>query len=223
MRHRLSLFIPSPAMAVVLVVLMAACSGLALAATSSSPVIKACANKRSGALRIAHKCRHNERRVSWNIQGPQGSRGFTGPKGIKGATGATGATGGTGPQGKQGVQGPGASSFATTLAPGTSGATLAIVNGLTVKGTCTSTTVELLIEAASSTDNIALSGTAFNGGGGAVHQVDEKSPGAKSVSGTGFADFDGIGRDSTLNGEFARMDLHGASGTTCEFWGMTIP
>ena len=44
----------------------------------------------------------------------------------------------------QSPQGPGASSFATTLAPGTSGATLAIVNGLTVKGTCTSTTVELL-------------------------------------------------------------------------------
>jgi len=56
-----------------------------------------------------------------------------------------------------------------------------------------------------------------------LHQVDEKSPGAKSVSGTGFADFNGIGRDSTLNGEFARMDLHGASGTTCEFWGMITP
>jgi hypothetical protein len=224
MLHRWSRFIPSPAMAVALAVLVAAGGGLALAATTSSSVIKACENKRSGALRIARKCRHNERRVSWNIQGPQGNRGFAGSKGIKGATGATGATGGTGLQGKQGIQGPGASSFATTLPQGTTTAsTLATVgNGLTVKGTCSSTTVELLIEASSPSDNIALSGTMLTGAKG-LESIDEKSPGPKSVPSTTFADFDVIGRDNFLAGQFARIDVHGTFGSPCEFWGMITP
>jgi hypothetical protein len=213
-------------MAVALAVLLAACGGLALAATPSSPVIKACANKRSGALRIARRCRHGERFVSWNVQGPQGNRGFTGPRGFKGATGATGATGAAGPKGTQGEQGPGASGFATTLAQEApvlplAAASNGLSNGLTVKGVCTSTAVELVIEAASSSDNIALSGTSFDGA--ALKAVDVKSAGPQSISSTGSADFDVIGRDSTINGRFVRMDLHGTFGAPCEFWGMITP
>jgi hypothetical protein len=223
MRHRLSLLIPSPAMAVAVAVLLAACGGLALAATPSSPVIKACASKRSGALRLARKCRHGERFVSWNVQGTQGARGFAGPKGSKGSTGPTGATGATGPRGPQGEQGPGASGFATTLAQGTTGSTLATPgNGLIVKGTCTGAAAQLVIEAtAGGADNIALSGTSFNGA--TLQAIDVKAPGPQSISSATFADLDVIGRDSTTNGRFARLDLHGSFGAPCEFWGMITP
>lgn len=93
MRHRLSFIMPSPAMAVAVAGLIAACSGIAVAASSSNPVIRACANKKTGALRLASKCRHSERSVSWS------QKGLEGPRGLTGATGATGGTGATGPQG----------------------------------------------------------------------------------------------------------------------------
>ena len=92
MRHRLSSLMPSPAMAVAFAALLAACTGLAVAAGSSGQVIHACANKKTGALRIANtsKCRHGELPVRWNLTGPQGLRG---PAGATGATGASGAQG----------------------------------------------------------------------------------------------------------------------------------
>lgn len=102
MLRRFSFLVPSPAMAVAFAALLAACAGLAFAATGSSPFIHACANKKSGALRLARKCRRNERGVTWNITGPvgaQGPRGFNGVKGQPGAPGTAGARGGEGPQG----------------------------------------------------------------------------------------------------------------------------
>jgi hypothetical protein len=97
MPHKLSSLVPSPTMAVAFAALLAASGGLAVAATSSSPVIRACANKKTGALRLASKCRRNERPVSWNQ---------TGLTGAIGAAGATGAPGKEGPQGKEGPPGP---------------------------------------------------------------------------------------------------------------------
>ena len=55
MLRKLSFRAPSPAMAVALVALVAASSGFAWAATASGPVIRACADKKSGALRLAAK------------------------------------------------------------------------------------------------------------------------------------------------------------------------
>jgi hypothetical protein len=113
MRRVLSSLKPSPAMAVGVAALLVASTGWALAATSSSPVIRACANKKTGALRVAGKCRHRERRVSWNVQGPAGLpgakgqpglRGFAGAQGIAGAQGLRGATGATGPSGISGYE-----------------------------------------------------------------------------------------------------------------------
>jgi hypothetical protein len=212
-------------MAAVIAVLLVACGGLALAATPSSPVIKACANKRTGAVRIARRCHRGERFVSWNVQGPQGNRGFSGSKGIKGATGTTGATGATGAQGKQGEQGPGASSFATTLAQGTTGSTLVanVGNGLTVKGGCFGTSAEFLIEpTASAGDNFQLSGT-DSVVPNKVDQFDFNGKGGQGFASTTITDVAVIGRDSTVNAKFARMDLHASFGAPCEFWGMTIP
>jgi hypothetical protein len=67
--------------------------GLALA-SSGGGVIHACANKKTGALRLATECKKKqERAISWNLQGPQGR------------TGAAGATGQQGPQGLPGTNG----------------------------------------------------------------------------------------------------------------------
>ena len=54
--------------------------------------IKACANKKTGAMRYISKgkCKNTESSLSWNQMGPQGMPGATGANGTNGATGATG-------------------------------------------------------------------------------------------------------------------------------------
>jgi hypothetical protein len=81
--------------AVAVVAALAAGGGWALGA-SRSGVIHACANKRTGALRLARKCkRRREGAVVWNTQGPRGLTGQPGPKGQTGAQGQAGANGAT--------------------------------------------------------------------------------------------------------------------------------
>jgi hypothetical protein len=91
--------VPSPAMAIAFVALLVASGGLALAASPSSPVVRACANKRSGALRLASKCRRGERSTSWNQTGVQGPAGLAGAAGTAGTAGPQGPKGETGPAG----------------------------------------------------------------------------------------------------------------------------
>jgi hypothetical protein len=57
--------------------------------------IKACANKKTGAMRYISKgaCKKTENSLSWNQMGPQGLPGSSGAAGAKGDTGATGAIG----------------------------------------------------------------------------------------------------------------------------------
>jgi hypothetical protein len=76
----------SPSLVVSVIALIVAVGGVALAASSpSTKVIHACKNRRTGALRIAIKCKRHERSViSWNQAGqvgPQGIQGQTGPAG----------------------------------------------------------------------------------------------------------------------------------------------
>jgi hypothetical protein len=76
----------SPSLVVSLAALALAAGGAAMAASSTSTqVIHACKNKKTGALRIATKCSRHERIViSWNQAGqvgPQGIQGQTGPAG----------------------------------------------------------------------------------------------------------------------------------------------
>jgi hypothetical protein len=111
-------------MAIAVVALIAACSGLAAAATSSSPVIRACANKRTGALRLASKCRRSERSISWNKPGAQG------PRGLTGATGATGGAGQAGPQG------PGAKQIVSSVTGPRTSFPIATVGPWTVRMEC---------------------------------------------------------------------------------------
>ncbi|HME03002.1 MAG TPA: hypothetical protein VKG38_08220, partial [Solirubrobacteraceae bacterium] len=93
MSRIMSSLLPSPAMAVAVAALLVACGGLAVAASPSSPVVRACANKKTGVLRLASKCRKGERAVSWNKEGLPGPQGLTGATGTTGATGAKGETG----------------------------------------------------------------------------------------------------------------------------------
>lgn len=64
---------------------------------------KVCARKRGGTLRIAKRCRKNERPVKLAKRGPRGVSGEAGADGVAGPTGLAGATG---PSGADGVAGP---------------------------------------------------------------------------------------------------------------------
>ena len=88
------------AMALALAVLGA--GGWALAEDPGG-VIHACANKKTGALRIAKRsgaCSEKEAAVSWNVQGVPGRNGTNG---INGQPGANGTNGTNGTNGKNGA------------------------------------------------------------------------------------------------------------------------
>ena len=87
--------------------------GWALAAPGGG-VIHGCANKKTGALRLARICKKGENVVAWNVQGPAGAPGASGPQGPAGAQGAQGLKG---PAGLQGEPGPTAAGFASTEIP----------------------------------------------------------------------------------------------------------
>lgn len=129
MRRVLSSLLPSPAMALAFVLLAAASAGLAAAATTATgPVIAACANKKSGALRLAGKCRRSERAVRWNQTGP---RGQAGPGGASGPAGPAGAGGPIGPQG------PGAMQITSSVTGPRTAFAIATVGPWTVLFECT--------------------------------------------------------------------------------------
>jgi len=214
MGRKLSSLAPSPAMAISVAALLAASGGLAVAASSSGPVIWACANKKTGVLRLASKCRRGQRSVSWNQVGPAGVAGRTGATGAAGAVGATGA---------QGLQGPGATSLSTTIADGITLQPLAVLsNGVTVQGNCNHSTA-LQIKTTSGLGNLQVSGTGFESGAAAVGSVRADSAIATGLSATNFVEFDVIARDKTVGG-FARIDALLEYGEpSCTFWAMITP
>jgi hypothetical protein len=76
-------------------------------AASDDNALQACANKKTGALRLTTngRCNNTENLVKWNITGPKGEAGARGEAGAKGETGAQGPTGAAGPQGATGPKG----------------------------------------------------------------------------------------------------------------------
>lgn len=93
--------------------------GWALAASGGS--IHACANKKTGSLRVAAKCKRRERAISWSVTGPVGPAGANGARGSQGPAGPAGPAGGTGPQGLPGPTGPaGTARDVGAVFPGTS-------------------------------------------------------------------------------------------------------
>jgi hypothetical protein len=219
MRLRLSSLKRPPAVAAAVAFLLVAGGGLAIAATSGGPAISACASKKTGALRLARKCRHNERTLSWNQTGPPGPQGKRGPTGSKGATGAKGAQG---PPGAQGAPGPGATSFETKIAQNAEAPPLAALkNGITLTGICSGAKIASLTITASSGAHLQASGTYTHNG--LVASVDSNDVSSTFVaSGSESADLDVIARDSTV-GAFARIDAHAGFGSPCTFWGILIP
>jgi hypothetical protein len=204
--------------AIMLIAVFAAASaGVAVAATSSPTLIRACANRKSGALRLSSRCHRNERHVNWDQKGPQGSRGARGATGPRGSAGAAGAKGTTGPTGPAG---PGATSFTTALAQGAPKTALATLgNGVTVSGVCTVTEAEVRVEA--TTSHLQASGT--GNANGTTKSVDLNEAGSVlAEKGTVTSDLDVIARDSSV-GKFARIDVHAQQGSPCTFWGILIP
>src|SRR5215831_17893198 len=103
------------------------------ASTSSTSTIRACANKKSGALRLAGKkgrCPRHYRKLSWSVTGPRGSAGVPGTAGSNGSPGTAGTPGGVGPQG------PGAIGINVVEPAGTSNFPVAKVGDFTVVGSC---------------------------------------------------------------------------------------
>lgn len=80
-----------------IITLLIAGGGYAIA--SGGGTLTACAKKGSHALYAANKCKKGEKKLSWNMTGPQGPAGSKGAAGANGANGAPGATGATGPAG----------------------------------------------------------------------------------------------------------------------------
>jgi hypothetical protein len=95
--------------------------GSALAAAGGT--VRACANKKTGALRLAIRCKKGESAVTWNAQGVPGASGPKGGTGAAGSNGAAGAKGDTGAAGTNGASG----TNGTNGTNGNNGATKVVV------------------------------------------------------------------------------------------------
>jgi hypothetical protein len=79
----------------VVAVLIVAVTGAAYATVNSSaPTISACVHHAGGGIYMARRCAARDRRLTWNITGPQGP---PGPQGSAGSVGPQGAAGPLGP------------------------------------------------------------------------------------------------------------------------------
>jgi len=146
----------TPLRALLLTLLAAAPAGGAVAVAvrpHATTTLHACVRK-DGRLRLVAEragCRKTERRVSWNVRGPQGEPGPAGPAGpagaegapgVNGAVGAPGPAGPPGPKGERGPQGPKGD-------PGTTINALEALNGIACRAGGRNGTVALTYDASS--------------------------------------------------------------------------
>ena len=95
---------PSPSLALSLLALLTALSGVAYAANSrTASVIQGCYSNSTGNLRVASSCERSETAISWNQEGTAGPAGPAGPAGQPGAVGPAGRAGPAGPRGETGL------------------------------------------------------------------------------------------------------------------------
>jgi hypothetical protein len=90
------------ASAVLVALLIAVCAG---GASADAATIRACAKKKTGAMRLVAKgkrCKASERKLTWNAKGPAGAPGQPGAAGAQGPAGTKGDVGAQGPQGQPG-------------------------------------------------------------------------------------------------------------------------
>jgi hypothetical protein len=205
-----------------------ALGGGAYAAVSGIPdrngVIHGCYKKHKGNLRLvaSGKCSKRERAIAFNQRGPRGPAGARGPRGLQGARGIAGAAGLPGAKGEQGPRGPGATSFSTTLAQGTTGGLLATAsNGVTVTGDCSSAPfVQVTIKTTSGTETFELFGTVVRGN--ALERAETFNSAGYLASDESNVGFDVIARDASVGG-FFHIFVRGRVGSPCTFWGMITP
>jgi hypothetical protein len=94
----------SPSLALSLLALLLALSGVAYAANNrTASVIQGCYSNSTGNLRVASSCERSETAISWNQDGPIGPAGLAGPAGQAGAAGPAGKAGPAGPRGETGL------------------------------------------------------------------------------------------------------------------------
>jgi len=94
-------------------VVVVVAGAVAFADIPDGNVIEACYQNSTGRLRLVDNagCANGERKITWNVRGPQGLRGepgaagARGPAGERGPAGPAGPKGMTGPAGAQGVPG----------------------------------------------------------------------------------------------------------------------
>jgi hypothetical protein len=78
---------------------VAALAPIAVVSRADAATIHVCVKKSTGAMRqvsAAARCKHGERKLSWNSQGTAGKNGLPGAGGANGAPGASGAPGSNG-------------------------------------------------------------------------------------------------------------------------------
>jgi hypothetical protein len=161
--------------------------------------------------------------------GAHGTSGSSGPKGEPGPQGLPGAKGEPGQRGEVGPQGPGATSFTTTVVQEAAPVTVAdLKNGVIVKASCAgaSKQAELALETPSG-QHLQLSGT-YNQGGSVFPLDDDSLTAGAIIPGPGSVDIDAIARDSSLGGNFVRLDAHAQfvsspPSAPCDVWGMVTP
>jgi hypothetical protein len=200
---------------------VAACTAVLVApapagAASSGTTLKACANKKTGALRLVvgkKTCGKHERRVSLNSIGPAG------PKGDAGAQGPTGAQGPVGPQG------PGATSFTQVTAQDSALHQLVNTGDQKVSGYCSAANVELFLDGlvhGSNSNPLDVSGLGTNGTTLTAYQY-------AGISSAFEADANVVSFDVLLRhedtGKLSWLKVFGQrrAATDCRFWGMVIP
>ncbi len=222
MRRVLARLVPSPALGVALVALLLLCGSFAYASTAGESLIRACANRKTGILRIANRCKRNEKRVTWNSIGPTGHTGLRGLPGARGFSGPQGPTGATGATGPQGPAGPGATSFTASIENGKPGATIATLpNGVSIVGSCLGeVTGHFVTNAGGALQTSGMS--IINNPPGTIAPFETNAGTERTLTATGNINFDGLIRDSNA-GKFAHLDIHGIFGPSCTFWGMYIP
>lgn len=189
-------------------------------------VIKACANQSSGRLRLAGPsgtCRHGERAISWNVQGPAGPPGPAGPTGPAGAMGAAGPAGAAGPKGDSGptgARGPtgpaGAAGARGPTGPkGDSGAGLSSIDqlgGISCTATAAGGTIAVSYD---SSAHVILTCVPGGGGGGgaATLEVNELMTGTTGASANEFVEIANVGSAAADVGGF-RLVYRSATGTS---------
>jgi Collagen triple helix repeat (20 copies) len=93
------------AIAVGLAALLVVGGGAYALASSNSVTVTACISHNGGTLYTAKRCAKQDRRLSWNKQGPTGPQGKQGSQGIQGPQGIEGLQGIQGSKGVQGIKG----------------------------------------------------------------------------------------------------------------------